>query len=243
MPGTPATSPNFGAPRYDNNVDPADFATQVNAVTDAFDAKAALKALLPPVGAQLPYVGTVDPPAIDGIAAWMIADGRDVNSVDYPELDALIGASAGVGAGRHAYNGGSAPAPGKFRLPNKQGRTSVGAGTATGARGATAKDRGIRGGEETHQLTTGEAAQKALTTDVDSPDHAHALQALPLTNWTATHYAYATGSGPAEIGLQNSTTSGALSRHAHAIPGSNAVNDHNNLSPYEVDGGYIIRVR
>ena len=40
MPGTPATSPNFGAPRY-SNADADDFATQVNAVTDTFDAAAA----------------------------------------------------------------------------------------------------------------------------------------------------------------------------------------------------------
>lgn len=39
MPGTPATSVRFGAPRY-ANTDASDFAGQVNAVTDAFDAKA-----------------------------------------------------------------------------------------------------------------------------------------------------------------------------------------------------------
>lgn len=40
MPGNPATSPNFAAPRY-SDADNADFAGQVNAVTDAFDAAAA----------------------------------------------------------------------------------------------------------------------------------------------------------------------------------------------------------
>jgi hypothetical protein len=39
VPGTPATSVRFGAPRY-ANTDASDFAGQVNAVTDAFDAKA-----------------------------------------------------------------------------------------------------------------------------------------------------------------------------------------------------------
>jgi hypothetical protein len=36
MPGTPATTPRHGAPRY-ANTDAADFATQANAVTDRFD--------------------------------------------------------------------------------------------------------------------------------------------------------------------------------------------------------------
>lgn len=46
MPGTPATSPRVGAPRY-SNADPATFATQVNAVTDAFDA--AVRRLADPI--------------------------------------------------------------------------------------------------------------------------------------------------------------------------------------------------
>lgn len=40
MPGTPATSPRFGAPRYSNS-DTVDFAGQVNGVTDVLDTKAA----------------------------------------------------------------------------------------------------------------------------------------------------------------------------------------------------------
>jgi microcystin-dependent protein len=39
MPGTPPTSPNFGAPRYDDS-DDATFAEQVNPITDTFDALA-----------------------------------------------------------------------------------------------------------------------------------------------------------------------------------------------------------
>ena len=39
MPGSPATSPNFGAPRYDD-ADDATFSEQVNSVTDTFDALA-----------------------------------------------------------------------------------------------------------------------------------------------------------------------------------------------------------
>lgn len=40
MPGTPATSPRLGAPRY-SDADVASFAAQVNAVTDAVDLEAA----------------------------------------------------------------------------------------------------------------------------------------------------------------------------------------------------------
>jgi microcystin-dependent protein len=39
MPGSPPTSPNFGAPRYDDS-DDATFAEQVNPITDTFDALA-----------------------------------------------------------------------------------------------------------------------------------------------------------------------------------------------------------
>lgn len=41
MPGTPPTSPRFGAPRFDNAVDAADFAGGVNRVVDNFDLNAA----------------------------------------------------------------------------------------------------------------------------------------------------------------------------------------------------------
>ena len=46
MPGTPATSPRLGIPRY-ANTDAADFATDVNAVVDAVDASIALVTTLP----------------------------------------------------------------------------------------------------------------------------------------------------------------------------------------------------
>lgn len=233
MPGTPSTSPVFGAPRF-ANADPADFSTQVNGVTDAFDAKAALRALLPPVGAQMPYVGTTDPPAVDGIAAWLICDGRLVNSTDYPALDALIGAAAGVGAGRHLYNAGAAPAAGQFKLPDKRGRVAVAAGTATGARGATAKTSGVRGGEETHQLGTSEMP----THSHGGGNHQHGLTATPLSP-SGTHYAFASAAGPAEIALMSNVTQSS----GNTIAAEGGGVDHNNLPPYEVDGGYIIRAR
>jgi len=37
MPGTPPTSPRFGAPRYSDTVDTASFSAQVNGITDVFD--------------------------------------------------------------------------------------------------------------------------------------------------------------------------------------------------------------
>jgi len=129
MPATPPTSPNFGAPRIDV-ADNFDIVGDLNAVIDTFDVKAALRALLPPVGALMAHSGLVDPPAIDGIAAWLICDGREVDSSAYPALDALIGAAAPVGSGRHLYNGGVAPATaGKFLLPDTRGRVVVGKGT------------------------------------------------------------------------------------------------------------------
>lgn len=57
MPGTPATSTRFGAPRY-ANTDASDFAGQVNAVTDMLDSKAGL--FLSGLASARPAAGVVD---------------------------------------------------------------------------------------------------------------------------------------------------------------------------------------
>lgn len=215
MPGTPATSPNFGAPRFDNN-DDFDFAGDVNSVVDTFDLKAALKAMLPPIGSQLMYAGTSDPAAIDGIAAYLICDGRFVDQADYPEAFAVIG---------HRYNrdaGGAIvdPANGTFRLPDKRGRASVGAGTATGAPGATAKTQGVRAGEETHVLTPGEG-----------PLRSHTHGGIPA----ATGIVQGTG-------VQTFLNAGSQVNSTGDVNGGQQNGSaHNNLQPYEVDN-FIIRV-
>jgi microcystin-dependent protein len=66
MPGTPATSPNFGAPRY-NDGDDATFSTQVNSVTDTFDGKAVLSTDPRLTDTRLPPAG--------GVTTAMLANG------------------------------------------------------------------------------------------------------------------------------------------------------------------------
>lgn len=90
---------------------------------------------------------------------------------------------------------------------------------------------GAQYGENTHTLTTGEAAQKAVTSGDDSPDHTHTLphQMNTPTNfsWTTTNV----GPGGAAWldGGASTPTAGASVRHQHAIAGSSAVSAHNNV--------------
>lgn len=64
-----------------------------------------------PIGVQIPY-GSTTPPE-----NWLVCDGSYVSKTEYAELYAVIGDSY-IGSG-------TAPA-GTFRLPNKQGKVSVG---------------------------------------------------------------------------------------------------------------------
>jgi microcystin-dependent protein len=155
---------------------------------------------------------------------WKLCDGAILDQAAYPELYAAIGGLWNI----------SGETASQFRLPSIAGRTIIGVGQGKANDGVTnLTNRTIanRVGTEKYQLQATEAAQKALSTGNDTPDHIHSLQALPLTNWTATHYAYASAAGPAEIGIENATTSGASNPHHHDIPGSAAANPHENMQP------------
>lgn len=62
--GTPPTSPNYGIPRY-SGADPADFPTQVNAITDIVDAQMARRATV---------VTTLPGAPVDGQECYFVAD-------------------------------------------------------------------------------------------------------------------------------------------------------------------------
>lgn len=119
------------------------------------------------VGVVLDWPGEGDP--ID--PRYLAAEGRLVNSADYPEYDALVGNSAPVGQ-KHKFNGGVDPGGGKFRISDGRGRNRVGAdnlGTAQGAAGrlTTAAGHvnavGQGGGEERHTLVWAELPSGAPT--------------------------------------------------------------------------------
>lgn len=192
-----------------------------------------------PLGVCIPYTGEGDPAG----GVWLLADGRLLPSATYTAYDIMIGAAAPVGK-RHVYNAGVDPLGGQFRIPDKRGRVSVGAGTATGAAGATAKTRGVRAGEETHVLTTGEAAQKAVSTGSDTPDHTHSGAAAASGSYGQGLFAGTTVPG-AYLALNPPpyySTAGVNNVHHHDIAGSAAASAHPNMQPYEVDN-WIVRVR
>lgn len=128
MPGTPATTPNFGLPRYDNAVDDANFAGQVNAITDALDT---ILDVLLPVGTTIDWHAATAPPTI-GTVAYLEALGQSVTATQYPKLAARWGKS------------------GTFFLPDRRGRTPVAAGQGAGL---SLRAVGDTFGSETHTLT------------------------------------------------------------------------------------------
>lgn len=90
MPGSPATSPNFSAPRY-SDADTADFASQVNGVTDAFDAN--VQTALNAKAIKWTYkVGSGVQSAVNG-DFWIAGAGATIN-LPTPTVGAMIGIQA-----------------------------------------------------------------------------------------------------------------------------------------------------
>ena len=135
-------------------------------------------------------------------AGWLACDGSAVSRSTYIGLFNSIGTIYGVGDNTTTFN-----------LPNLAGRVPIGAGTAIGATGATAKILAQTGGEETHTLITAEM-----------PSHAHSGVANSALN------TYAPGNGiPVAQAFYNGFTTP-----------TGGDQPHNNLQPYLVLN-YIIK--
>ena len=103
------------------------------------------------------------------------------------------------------------------------------------------KALGATGGEENHLLLTGEAAQKAVSTGNDSPDHTHGPSggaALLSVSGNVSTFLNTTNNAGYAVHHDN-PISGANSRHQHAIAGSDATTAHNNMPPYCVLAFYV----
>lgn len=238
MPATPATTPRLGLARYDNNVDPADFATQVNAISDRLDLIVQMRDESLPIGGQAPYGGIGDPTG----GKWLLCDGRALNVADYGEVHAVIG---------FRYSpGGIDPGTGQFNLPDKRGRGSVGSDTMATPRGSagrvtTAKGHpnalGQNGGFERHKLVRAEIA--AHDHPASQVPHGHVAQ-LPITAGATA--VGDSGRAMTSNGDGNNYSMGlATDDKQPAVTVSNMTGgdgEHNNMSPYEVDN-WIIRVR
>lgn len=81
-----------------------------------------------PTGAQFPYAGASPP------TGFLLCDGSNVSRTTYAALFSVISTFYGIGDGSTT-----------FTLPDKRGRTSIGAGTGSGL---TARTRGNKVGTE-----------------------------------------------------------------------------------------------
>lgn len=151
----------------------------------------ALLSVFFPTGVQVPYGGATAP------TGFLLCDGSAVSRTTYAGLFAIIGTTYGAGDGSTT-----------FTLPDKRGRTSIGAGTGSGL---TARTRGTKGGEENHLLTLAEA-----------PAHFH----------TTTLTASEGGGEGAQYAPGGGTFGATVSFNTDSKGGGGA---HNTMMPYEVD--------
>lgn len=145
MPGNPPMSPRFGAPRY-ADTDDVSFSTQVNSVTDAFDARVAAQNAACQVGDLIASVAS-------SRHGCLLSDGSAVSRTTYSALFAVISTRYGSGDGSTTFN-----------LPDFRGKTIVGAGTGPGL---TARTLGQSGGEENHTLTDAQIPPTHVTAQND----------------------------------------------------------------------------
>ncbi|MNY37820.1 Phage Tail Collar Domain protein [compost metagenome] len=136
-----------------------------------------------------------------------MCDGSLKDRTAYARLYAVIG---------HSYNAGYDPGDNQFRLPDLQGRTVIGVGTAQGAAGATNHPLAQAGGEETHTLTVSEM-----------PAHSHGYFNAIAGGGKFTHNE--NGNVQPFAGTASGVTSSDGTGHAH-----------NNMPPY-LTLNYIIR--
>jgi microcystin-dependent protein len=218
-----------------------------------------------PIATIVPYAGSTLPPLIGGVQRWAWADGSLINR-QVAGVDSVFFTRVG-----HAYNGGVDPGgtPLKVRVPDKRGRSSVGAtnygqGAAANTNAFIQAARGANGGEVQHTLVQAELAQHAhgYTEPNGGAGHAHNINDQghfhgynDRNQWEDRDQAGLTQTG---------ATSAAAIRHVHgaqfiatdtrgtgigiynattgiAISNAGSNTPHNNLHPYEADF-YIVRI-
>lgn len=190
-----------------------------------------------PAGAVIPYAGSTAP------ANWLLCAGQAVSRTTYKALFDVIGSTYGSGDGSTTFN-----------LPDLRGRIPAGkddmGGTAASRLTSTtitsgATTLGNNGGAQTHTLTSGESGVPAhnhpASSGNDSPDHTHGAHGATFASGSPTNYTN-------EWNIFNGyfrSTSGADTRHTHAITVSNntaanAGSAHNNVQP-TIILNYIIK--
>lgn len=158
------------------------------------------------IGSIILYSGSTVP------EHFLVCDGSAVSRDDYSELFEVIGSTYGIGDGSTTFN-----------LPNLVGKVAMGSSSSYAM--------GASGGEETHELTSGEIPEH----DHEVPSHSHA-STISATTPELTHsvtqakftYSYMNGGGnhgggnSSAVSYYNSNTTRAMSRSANAVVADHA---------------------
>lgn len=197
-----------------------------------------------PIGGQIPYTGSGDPPE----GEWVIADGRLIDRTTYATYFARTG---------HVYNGGVDPLGNKVKIPDKRGRKSIGAASmgTDGLNGVVALAfppgpsppkniarvnvaRGAVGGESEHTLATTELPSHGhLVTD---PGHAHNSSMYYQGTGTAGSINNA-GGGAYPLDTNGATAATPVGGTGISVQATGSGVPHTNVDPYEADC-YIVRI-
>jgi microcystin-dependent protein len=170
------------------------------------------------IGANLPpstileYAGS----ALPAGGGFLWCDGAAYSRTTYAALFAAIGSTYGAGDGSTTFN-----------VPDKRGRTSIGAGQGAGL---TNRVLAAKGGEETHQLTIAELAAHTHTV----ASHAHQVGSNSFT--------YAAG-GSGHVYSATNAPGGAAWNSGNTAPSTNSIGSdgaHNTMPPF-LALNYIIK--
>lgn len=218
------TLPTPGEPRGTEETDVRNallaLLAEFNGNIEASNLAESVKGLFLPVAA---VVATARATADNG---WLLCDGAAVARANYAGLFNAIGTAFGEGDGLSTFN-----------LPDFRGRAPVGAGTGPGL---TARPIGVKGGSETHTLTSAQSGMPAhahgASAGNDTPDHTH-YYVYQISGYQA----LVQGSGGVSVQAGQSdygaNTGGASARHSHSITvnnsaAPNAAQAHPIVQPY-----------
>lgn len=186
---------------------------------------------IPPIGSCIAYTGAGEPPE----GEWAIADGKLVDKTTYAQF---------FDRTQHKYNGGVDPGSNKVRLPDKRGKSSVGAINMGSALGAGANDnahvqavQGASSGEVTHTTTVPELPAHAHP--FTDNGHVHSVQMSTQVSLGST-----TAPPPHTHDGVNDTplASGALNAFlSFAVNNTGGGGAHNTTHPVEADV-WIVRI-
>jgi hypothetical protein len=185
-----------------------------------------------PIGSIIPWVGSGDV----GDGYWIAADGRLIDKTIYSTFFARA---------QHTYNNGVDPGSNKVRVPDKRGRSSVGAfsfGT-DGLNGVVA----LSSSDNTRVnlargASTGERNHINLAAESGMPSHTPVLN----FNGAINNHVLNDAAGPTAYKSLNdgSSFSGDITRTVlsiNTVPAQDASSAHNTVHPVQADN-YIVRI-